>query len=646
MADDAIVTGTAQQDGKEFRTVQEGMARVLVPQAAKIGEDRGEVQQVFYNPIQQFNRDLSVLAIKTYGEAALERKRQNRERVNNKGKKRKRDPDDEGDTAEQTPQASEVPAQTEQPEQAEPPKPPQFKILDALSASGLRALRYAHEIPFVTSVTANDLSTSAADSIKANVAHNGLDHKIQVTNDDALALMYRTIAEGLSNSERPGHPDKSKKWDVVDLDPYGTAAPFFDAAVQAVRDDGGLLCITCTDSAIWAGHSWCEKAFSLYGGTPVKGTHSHEVGLRLILQSIASSAARYGLDIEPLLSLSIDFYVKVFVKVTRSPQTVKFLGAKTMLVYSCDSGCGAWKTQPLMRSKTSANKRGAGYFYKHGMAQGPTGDEFCPHCGIKTHINGPMYGGRLHSPEFVQQLLNKLPESDPSVYGTLTRLRGMLNTALEEFLLAPETAEKVNPKEDAAAAIDPYPFYIVPARLAGSLSCIAPPDELFRGALIHLGYQATRSHCRAGSIKTDAPWSTIWWVMTEWIRQRAPIKASKFKPQTPGYKILKDAGLLDGPSAEAQPPTSNEAASKDEDAKMKDVENQTEPSDPPNCDAEHKSNGADESQEPPTEEELRKTLVFNEDLAKLGRLSEGTRLVRYQANPEKNWGPLNRAKPQ
>jgi tRNA (guanine26-N2/guanine27-N2)-dimethyltransferase len=26
--------------------------------------------------------------------------------------------------------------------------------------------------------------------------------------------------------------------DVVDLDPYGTAAPFLDAAVQAVRDDG------------------------------------------------------------------------------------------------------------------------------------------------------------------------------------------------------------------------------------------------------------------------------------------------------------------------------------------------------------------------------------------------------------------------
>jgi tRNA G26 N,N-dimethylase Trm1 len=32
-----------------------------------------------------------------------------------------------------------------------------------------------------------------------------------------------------------------------DLDPYGTASPFLDAAVQAAKD-GGLLCVTCTDA--------------------------------------------------------------------------------------------------------------------------------------------------------------------------------------------------------------------------------------------------------------------------------------------------------------------------------------------------------------------------------------------------------------
>jgi hypothetical protein len=67
--------------------------------------------------------------------------------------------------------------------------------------------------------------------------------------------------------------------DVVDLDPYGTAAPFIDAAVQCVNDGGegskgnlrdalaergapsnsGLLCVTCTDLSVLATNNYPEK---------------------------------------------------------------------------------------------------------------------------------------------------------------------------------------------------------------------------------------------------------------------------------------------------------------------------------------------------------------------------------------------------
>lgn len=47
--------------------------------------------------------------------------------------------------------------------------------------------------------------------------------------------------------------------DVVDLDPYGTAAPFIDSAIGCIAD-GGLLCVTCTDLAVLAGSSYPEKA--------------------------------------------------------------------------------------------------------------------------------------------------------------------------------------------------------------------------------------------------------------------------------------------------------------------------------------------------------------------------------------------------
>lgn len=39
---------------------------------------------------------------------------------------------------------------------------------------------------------------------------------------------------------------------VVDLDPYGTACPFLDTSIQLI-EDGGLLCVTCTDLQNLAG---------------------------------------------------------------------------------------------------------------------------------------------------------------------------------------------------------------------------------------------------------------------------------------------------------------------------------------------------------------------------------------------------------
>jgi tRNA (guanine26-N2/guanine27-N2)-dimethyltransferase len=48
-----------------------------------------------------------------------------------------------------------------------------------------------------------------------------------------------------------------QKYDVVDLDPYGSAAPFVDGAIQAVSE-GGLLCVTCTDLGILTGSGYPE----------------------------------------------------------------------------------------------------------------------------------------------------------------------------------------------------------------------------------------------------------------------------------------------------------------------------------------------------------------------------------------------------
>src|SRR5271156_335205 len=93
-------------NGNMYRPVREGLASLLAPYSDQNSPALSEQkkpknnneghQAVFYNPIHQFNRDLSVLAILIYGEGALARKEQryfekNETRVNQRvgAKKRK-----------------------------------------------------------------------------------------------------------------------------------------------------------------------------------------------------------------------------------------------------------------------------------------------------------------------------------------------------------------------------------------------------------------------------------------------------------------------------------------------------------------------------------------------------------------------------
>ena len=73
-----------QHENVEYTTVSEGLAHILVPASASSAPERSprgdhQPQAVFYNPIQQFNRDLSVLAIKASGgEEVMEKKRKSK----------------------------------------------------------------------------------------------------------------------------------------------------------------------------------------------------------------------------------------------------------------------------------------------------------------------------------------------------------------------------------------------------------------------------------------------------------------------------------------------------------------------------------------------------------------------------------------
>lgn len=207
-----------------------------------------------------------------------------------------------------------------------------LRILEGLAASGLRSVRFCKEIPGVREVVGNDFSYDAVATMKENIELNDVSHLMTASCEDAAMLMYKASRE------------PNQLFDVIDLDPYGGPTKFLDGAVQAVKD-GGLLCITCTDMAILCGNS-SEKCFAAYGAMSIKSNSCHEMALRIVLRTIDSYANRYAKYIVPLLSVSVDFYCRVFVRVYSGAQKAKESASKSAMLYEC-TGCGAYKLQPL-----------------------------------------------------------------------------------------------------------------------------------------------------------------------------------------------------------------------------------------------------------------------------------------------------------
>lgn len=531
-------------DTSKYEHITEGRAHILFPKGNK----------VFYNPIQQFNRDISILGIRAWSELNESERSKKAKSSGSRKRKSKVEGDDEGaakkfskvgeqDDKVEVEVEQDVKEETVAEEEKEKEPTPYIEIIEALSASGLRAIRYGKEIPRIKTVIANDFSRSAVESIKQNAQFSGAGKTVKPNEGDASMLMYQ-------HKQSPVH--------VVDLDPYGSATPFMDAAVQSVRD-GGLLLVTCTDLGVLAGNSYPEKCFSQYGGTTLYSDACHESGLRLVLNMVASTAAKYGRAIEPLLSLSIDFYVRLFIRVRTSPLAVKQNAANTMVVYHCN-GCGTSTTQRLGKVTERAN----GGNPKFGYAKGPSVSESCQFCGTHNHIAGPMWAGPIHSDAFIDRMLGIHATLDPAVYKTIPRMLGMLTLARGE--------------------LKDVPFYFNPQNLASVVRASCPPHRKTISALCNAGYRVSFTHALAGGLKTDAPYSVVWDILRQWIVQEHKGEISKnLKPGSPGTSIVKSLE------------TATEVSFEDHERALE-------------------------------LEKLRKSKV-----------------VRFQVNPTKNWGPKARA---
>ena len=121
--------------------------------------------------------------------------------------------------------------------------------------------------------------------------------------------------------------DTPLKYDVIDLDPYGSVVPFLDTAIQAIKE-GGMICCTCTDLRVLCGPD-LARCFYLYGVSRAKMDCYEENALRIVLYTINSIANKYSKYITPLVSYQSEFYLRVFFTV----HTSKSECAKSMTKY-------------------------------------------------------------------------------------------------------------------------------------------------------------------------------------------------------------------------------------------------------------------------------------------------------------------------
>ena len=139
-------------------------------------------------------------------------------------------------------------------------------------------------------------------------------------------------------------------------------------------------------------------------GIFLKSSACHELALRILLQSIESAANRYNRYIEPWVSLSIDFYVRVFVRVYTGAHEVKQSAVKFAHVYQCVE-CQSHKLIPV--AKKVETKNGGGRFV---AASPPSEGDRCPICAGRYNIGGPVWGSRLHDQEFLQRIIQQVEE--------------------------------------------------------------------------------------------------------------------------------------------------------------------------------------------------------------------------------------------
>lgn len=176
----------------------------------------------------------------------------------------------------------------------------ELKVCDALSASGVRGLRYLNEVDGLEEVLINDIKPEAVENIQKNLELNGLGERAAVTQKDANLLLTENF----------------RSLDYVDIDPFGSPTLYLDSTARSLRHESAAG-FTATDLGPLYGSypKVCERRYS---SRPLKVEFGHELGIRILIKETFRAFSRYDRAFEPVLAWHEQHYSRVFGTVEES----------------------------------------------------------------------------------------------------------------------------------------------------------------------------------------------------------------------------------------------------------------------------------------------------------------------------------------
>jgi tRNA (guanine26-N2/guanine27-N2)-dimethyltransferase len=248
-----------------------------------------------------------------------------------------------------------------------------ISFVDSMCGLGARGVRVGKEIPQIQKVVFNDYDMISAQTAKVNTIINNVYHKSDFYTSEICSFL----------SSRVNFDNRAT---IIDLDPFGTPAPFLDCILRAVENDG-MISITATDTAVLQG-VYPRVCYRKYYGIPLRTRYSLEIGTRLLLSCTSLVASRLDLYINPIFAHSYRNYIRIYCKVSKSNYLANKISDKLGYILHCFE-CG----------------------YRELMKKSPS-EINCPLCQKKMRMGGPLWISHIFEKNVILKILNGILESE------------------------------------------------------------------------------------------------------------------------------------------------------------------------------------------------------------------------------------------